>query len=366
MGRTQQLSSAVREVDMTAADATGAATPGRRPTMRDVADEAGVGLATVSRVVNGVGNVNEATAERVRDVIGRLGFQRDEIARSLRPGQNSLTIGLKLGDLTNPFWSHLAKGAVAEARRQGYAVLVGTSDEDPAVERRSIDDLLARRVAGLVLSPDARDHSYLMDATGRTRVPLVFVDRPAKGAQADSVVFDNEGGGRLATEHLLAAGHRRIGIVVAPSYYTTGHRLRGYRKALREAGISVERELIAELGVGSVGEAADATRRLLELPDPPTAIFSTTNFLTEGVLRALGPRHSEIALVGFDDFHLAALLPTPVTVVATDTEELGRTSAELLLRRIAGSEAPRRRLVLPVTLVARGSGELPPRSASRR
>jgi LacI family transcriptional regulator len=326
--------------------------------MRDVATRAGVGLGTVSRVVNGVGSVGEATAERVRAAIRELGFQRDEIARSLRPGQNSMTFGLVLGDLTNPFYASVAKAAVQVANRAGYAVVLSTVDEDPRIERRAIDDLIGRRVAGLIIVPDQGDHSFLNDANRHSRVPVVFVDRPATGTEADVVLLDNEGGGRLATAHLIEQGHRRIAILVAPSYYTTGRRLRGYRRALREAGISAEDRLVVNLRQGTADEAAAATRDLLSSANPPTAVFSTTNFLTEGVLRAAWSQHHRIALVGFDDFRLSDMLPTPVTVVASDTEELGRHAARHLLDRVNGDTSPFRRTVLPVQLIRRGSGEI--------
>jgi LacI family transcriptional regulator len=331
--------------------------------MRDVATRAGVGLGTVSRVVNGVGSVGAATAERVRTAINELGFQRDEIARSLRPGQNSLTIGLLLGDLTNPFYASIAKAAVEVASRAGYAVVLSTADEDPQVERRAIDELIGRRVAGLIIVPGQGDHSFLNDINRHGRVPIVFVDRPATGTEADVVLFDNEGGGRLATQHLVNHGHRRIAVLVAPSYYTTGRRLRGYRRALREAGIPADERLVINLRHGTTQEAVTATQDLLTSADPPSAVFSTTNFLTEGVLRASQQCRSRTAVVGFDDFRLADMLPTPVTVVASDTEELGRHAGRLLLDRINGEAGAVRRTVLPVRLIPRGSGEI--RKASR-
>lgn len=332
----------------------------RRPTMRDVAAEAGVGVATVSRVVNGVDTVKAETAAEVRKAIGRLGFQRDEIARSLRPGQNSLTIGVMLGDLTNPFWSELAKGALEHLNKAGYAVLVTTADEDPTVARRSLEALISRRVAGLIVVPEGGSQSFLRGEGDRPRLPVVFVDRPPRGIDADVVSVDNEGGGRLATNHLIQHGHKRIAILVAPAYYTTGRRLRGYRRALRDSGLAVDADLIVHLSNGSASVAKEATAALLALDNPPTAVFSTTNFLTEGVLAALGPRHRSIAVVGFDDFRLAACLPTPMSVVATDTEELGRRAATLLLERINTTPDRARRIVLPVSLIQRGSGEIPP------
>ena len=333
------------------------------PTMRDVADRAGVGIATVSRVVNELGSVRPATADRVRAAIAELGFQRNEVARALRPGQHAQTIGLLLGDLTNPFYATLAKAAVAVAGAARFAVVLSTVDEDPEVERQAIRKLVGRGVAGLVIVPDQGDYRFLREETGRRPLPVVFVDRPSSGADGDTVVLDNEGGGRMATAHLLAHGHRRVAVLVAPSYWTTGRRLRGYRKAMREAGVSVDERFVVALRHGTPEEAEAATRRLLALADPPTAVFCTTGFLAEGAIRAVGRAGRSVALVGFDDFPLADLLPVPLTVVATDPERLAETATELLLARIAGSSAAPARIVLPVRLVPRGSGELPGPSA---
>lgn len=330
------------------------------PTMRDVAERAGVGLATVSRVVNGLGSVRPETAERVRAAIVELGFQRNEVARTLRPGQHSWTIGLLLGDLTNPFYATLAKAAVAVAAAARFAVVLSTVDEDPEVERQAIRELLGRGVAGLVIVPDQGDYGFLREETGRRSLPVVFVDRPSAGTEADTVVLDNEGGGRMATAHLLERGHRRVAVLVAPSYYTTGRRLRGYRRAMRDAGVGVDERLVVTLRQGTPSEAEAAMHRLLALPDPPTAVFCTTGFLAEGAIRAAGRAGRSVALVGFDDFPLADLLPVPLTVVATDAGRLAETATTLLLARIAGSTSPPARVVLPVRLVPRGSGEIPP------
>lgn len=329
------------------------------PTMRDVAARAGVGPTTVSRVVNGGARVLPETAERVRAAIRELGFQRNEIARALRSSQSAALLALLLGDLTNPFYATIAKSAVDVARRDGYAVVVSTVDEDPETERHVLRDLAGRRVSGLMIVPDQGSHAFLLDELA-VRFPVVFVDRPASGLRADVVMVDNEGGGGLATQHLLDGGHRRIATLVAPSYYTTGQRLRGYRRALRDAGHTVDEKLVVRLKQGTPEEAAAATHRLLDLADPPTAIFAMTNFLTEGVLRGLAERGERRAVVGFDDFRLADLLPVPVTVVASDAAELGRHAAQLLLDRISGDTSPARRVVLPVHLIRRGSGELPP------
>ncbi|WBQ07262.1 LacI family DNA-binding transcriptional regulator [Kribbella sp. CA-293567] len=333
-----------------------------RPTMIDVAKRAGVGLGTVSRVVNGGAGVREETASRVRVAIDELGFQRNEVARALRPGKKSSSLALVLGDLTNPFYATIAKASLEVAGQDGFAVVLGSVDEDPEGERRAIQELIGRQVAGLMIVPDQGDHSFLRSAG----VPVVFVDRPAHGIDADIVMVDNEGGGKLATDHLLQQGHRRIAILLAPSYYTTGRRLRGYRRACRAAGVEVDESLVIQLPEGTAEAAEKATRELMHRPDPPTALFASTNFLTEGVLRALRDvnGHSdaepaeEPAVVGFDDFRLADMLPTPVTVVASDIAELGRTAARLLLDRAAKTDTrPPQRIVLPCRLIQRGSGE---------
>ncbi|MGH7753625.1 MAG: substrate-binding domain-containing protein, partial [Gemmatimonadales bacterium] len=150
-------------------------------------------------------------------------------------------------------------------------------------------------------------------------------------------------------------------ILLAPSYYTTGRRLRGYRRAFRAAGVRVDERLVVHLSEGNAEAAAKATRELMHLQDPPSALFASTNFLAEGILRALGEVDRQPAVVGFDDFRLADMLPTPVTVVASDTAELGRIAARLLLDRASGTDPrPPQRITLPCALIQRGSGERPP------
>ena len=326
--------------------------------MRDVAVRAGVGVGTVSRVVNGGRSVRPATAERVLRAIEELGFHRNDVARALRPGMTSTTIALVLGDLTNPFYAAIARSALEVARAAGYAVMLSSVDEDAAAEQSAVRELFSRRIAGMMLVPIRRDTGFLQRAL-RSETPIVLIDRPAHGVETDAVVVDNNKGGFLATRHLIDHGHKRIAMLVAPSYYTTGQRANGYRRALRSAGLTVDPDLIVELEQGTVDAAEAATREVLSRRRRPTAIFASTNFLCEGALRAING--SRVAVVGFDDFRLADLLPIPATVVTADPSELGRRATTLLLERIAGSTAPVRREVLPVRLIARGSGEIAPR-----
>jgi LacI family transcriptional regulator len=329
--------------------------------MRDVAAAAGVSLTTVSRVLNDAGPVSPETVARVRTAVERTGFRRNEFARRLRSGRGTATIGLLVEDLANPFHSRVAAAVEAVARDRACSVIIASSMEDAAAEQEAVLALCERRVDGLLVVPSSDDHSYLR-AEIRAGTPVVFVDRPPRGIDVDAVVADNRWGGRRAVEHLLASGHRRVGVVTdSPTIWTHGERVLGYCEAMEAAGLPVRDEWVAA-GNRTPAEAAGATAALLALPARrrPTAVFTTNNRMTVGALSALAG-HDGVALVGFDDLELAELLSPPVTVVTNNAFELGGTAARLLFERLAGDQEPPRHVVLRGELVARGSGELPPR-----
>lgn len=330
-----------------------------RPTMRDVARRAGVSLKTVSRVVNGEAGVRPDTAERVNAAIAALGFRRNDIARVLRGGRRSRSLGLVIKDVANPFYSQIARGVEEVARAHDLFVISGCSDEDPARERHLIRSLCERRVDGLLIVPSKADHGYLAPELNMG-TPVVFMDRPPEEAiAADVVLIDNAGGARAAVEHLIAGGHRRIACLAdLPGIYTARERRRGYDEALRAHGVPVDERLVC-LGPHDVAGAEAATAALLALDAPPTAVFAGNNRLTIGALRAILAAGTPTALVGFDDFELADMLPTPVTVVAQDPVLLGRMAAELLFRRMRGEQGTVQRLQVPTRLIPRGSGEVP-------
>ena len=331
-----------------------------RPTMVDVARLAGVSLKTVSRVVNHEAGVRPETESRVRGAVEALGYRANDIARNLRRGRPSATIGLVIEDVRNPFYSAVARAVEQVARDHGYVVVIANSDEDAAAERKAAASLLERRVGGLLIVPAGRDHAYLRNEV-RLGTPVVFMDRPADSIDADEVLLDNAGGARQAAEHLLARGHRRIAVVAdSPDIVTIAERLSGYRRTVEAAGLTVDETLI-RTGLHDVRDAEAATVRLLALSDPPTAIFATNNRGCVGALRALHVRSEErsrAALVGFDDFELADLLQ--VTVVRHDPHEMGRRAADLLFARLSGDESPPQRIVLPTELVVRASKETSP------
>ncbi|MFH7597577.1 LacI family DNA-binding transcriptional regulator [Streptomyces racemochromogenes] len=326
--------------------------------MKDVAARAGVGLKTVSRVVNGEPGVTPDTERRVQEAIEALGFRRNDSARVLRKGRTA-TVGLILEDLADPFYGPLNRAVEEVARTHGALLINGSSAEDPDRERELALALCARRVDGLIVIPAGGDHRYL-EPEIRAGVATVFVDRPAGGIEADVVMSDSFGGARDGVAHLIGAGHRRIGFIGDhPRIHTATERLRGYREAMAAAGLPVS-EAWVSLGSTAPERVASAAGAMLAGPEPVTAVFAGNNRVTVTVVRVLAGLSRPVALVGFDDFELADLLRPGVTVVAQDPAALGRTATDRLFQRLAGTALPPCRTVLPTRLVPRGSGELPP------
>src|SRR5690349_11431441 len=333
-----------------------------RPTMRHVADQAGVSLKTVSRVINDEPGVAPDTADRVNAAIALLGFRRNDLARSLKKGTTSSTLGLVIEDVANPFYSGIAQAVADAATERGFMLIIGSCEEDPVRERELILALLRRRVDALLLVPAGSDQRWLERELRPATTPVVFLDRPPQGITADTVLIDNAGGARAAVEHLLAHGHRRIACVADPAeLFTASERVSGYQAALAHAGIPEDPELL-KLDARDADHAEQLVHELLDLRDPPTAIFTGNNRHTVGALRALRGREHEIALVGFDDFELADLLAMPTTVIRHDAARIGAEAAALAFDRLDGSRKPPQRIVVETELVPRGSGEVPART----
>lgn len=325
----------------------------RRPTISDVAAAAGVSVKTVSRVINNVPTVRPALVEQVHEAIGELGFRRNEMASSLRSGERTGMIGLIIEDLANPFYSTIAAEVAKVARSQSSHLITVCSEEDPELEHRQFLELCQRRVDGLIIVPAGSDHSYTRPEA-ELGVRMVFLDRPPSGILADSVVIDNARGARTGIEHLLAAGHGRIGLITdSPAIHTARERLAGARTALSGAGIPYDDALV-RVGVAHPGEAARAVASMLDGADPPTAFFAGNNRISVGAIQELYRRGHDAALVGFDDFELSALMPRPLTVIAYDVQELGRAAAVRLFERIGGDDSWPSETVIGTRLVQRG------------
>jgi LacI family transcriptional regulator len=332
--------------------------------MVDVAALAGVALKTVSRVVNSEPGVSPELEARVKRAIEQLNYRRDANAATLRRlGRKTQTIGLVLEDVSNPFSSELHRAVEDAARERGVLVFAGSCDEDPDRERELIGSFRERRVDGIIVVPASHDHTYLYEER-RAGTALVFVDRPASHLDADSVVSDNLGGAVQAVSHLLRYGHRRIGFLGdLLSISTAEDRLRGYTQALVSAGVPVDEDLI-RTELRDPDAAARAIDEMLALTKPPTAFFTGQNLLTIGGVHARrqARREREIALIGFDDLPLADVLDPAISVVAQDPQAIGRAAADQLFRRLDGDRALAVHQTIPVTLIARGSGEIFPRS----
>lgn len=325
-------------------------------TMRDVADRAGVSAKTVSRVVNNDRYVSAEVRQRVEQAIDELQYVPNMLAVSFRTGRDP-AIGVAVPGVADPFFASIINAVEREASRRDVAVIVTSVGWEPTHEQRSIEAVLKRRVAGMIICPVGGDMSYLRPWQART--PLVFVDREPGRLTADSVVQDDVGGGRQATGHLIAHGHRSIAFV-GDDTWTGRLRRNGWQQALEETGLAPRRELM-HLGGVDEDTLAPVVTAMLGAPDPPTAIFSSNARCTIALLTVLQSlRRRDVGLVGFGDFPTAATLRPGVTVIDQDGDAMGRFAVDRLFTRLdQPTRRIRRRAVLPVALVTRTSCALP-------
>jgi LacI family transcriptional regulator len=323
--------------------------------MRDVADRAGVGMMTVSRVLNGTARVSAKTSARVSRALKDLQYQPNLMARALR-GHRTHSIGVIVPYLYDPFFASCAHAISAVARQHAYSVLLATSDERAETETEAARDLLRRQVDGIIVIPACNGRSHLADAEFHS-TPMVAVDRPIPRSRIDRVLVENQRGATLATEHLLQHGHKRICFIgLSQKIYTMSARLSGYNKAMNAAGLKPESFFNA------AGEAStlDFLRSVLGRPNPPTAIFAANGLASRGVLQAVATLDihipEELAFIGFDDFALADILRPALTVVRQPVERAGEQAAQLLFSRLnRGADLPTQKLNLPVELIIRRS-----------
>ncbi len=335
----------------------------QKSSIKHVATRAGVSIATVSRVLNGNERVKPQVRQRVLQAMDELRYVPSGIARNMR-NQSKRTVGLLIADIQNPFFTDIVRAIEDTAYQNQYTVLLGSTDGERAKERLYLEVLAMERIAGLILVPasdDAQDYRFDL------RLPLVFIDSMPPGAQGDAVVLDNVQGGYEATRHLIELGHRRIGIVTTPPSFAIGQqRTQGYRKALLEHGLAVDEALVRSGDSARERGGYLATRELLALDPPPTALFAVNNVRTMGMLRALQEQNYripyDISVIGFDDSPWLTLLSPPLTTVSQPIYDIGVEAIRLLLRRVAGDvgaeEAPVT-VTMPPTLVVRGSTAAP-------
>ena len=317
-------------------------------TMKDVAVLAGTSAKTVSRVFNDDPHVSPEMKQRVEAALRQLNYVPNSVATTFRTGRSPV-IGVVVPDLMDPFFASIAQAAETLADAHGMSVVI-TSLGDPAREPQAVQSLLRHALSGLVIAPTTAEQGYLQPWVDRTHV--VFVDRQPVGVVADSFTEDDVAGAHLATEHLLAHGHTRIGFLGDDlDIPTTRDRLKGYETALREAGVEVADGLVV-LGAIDRVSGAEAFARLDQAG--PTALFCSN----ARTAMSLAPwlRDSGLAVASFGDFPLADMLTPSLTVIDQDPFQLGTLAAQRIVDRIAKpGRRYRRRTVLPLELVERES-----------
>ena len=330
----------------------------RNPTIKDIARLANVSTTTVSHVLNSTRQVSEDLSNRVQVAIRDLEYKPNAMARALRV-HSSKTLGLIVPDNSNPFFSEIALGAEDCAFRHGYSLFLCNSRHDSARELTYMTTLSTYAIDGLILSAVSGDLDQLSEFV-KSGIPLVVVDRKLAAPDIEFIHSDHIEGAREATQHLVEFGHRRIGIITGPiDVHSALDRIQGFEEILNEHGIPNDPDLSVR-GDFQVESGRRAAQEMMELPDPPTAIFACNDMMAIGALqtlRTLGLGVPEdVSLVGFDDIFLASLLDPPLTTVAQSAYTIGEMAVARLVERMNGSKnLMTQEFCLPTDLIIRKS-----------
>jgi LacI family transcriptional regulator len=340
------------------------------PTLRDVAEGAGVHAATVSRALNPATRrlVNDATAERVIRVAQQLGYRPNPIARSLKTARSS-SVGLVIPDLTNPLFPPIVRGIESVLGSAGYNAWIVNTDNDLAREMALVESLRSRHVEGLIVATARLDHPFLeqLSADG---LPLVLVNRRLAHTHIPSVTADDAGGVAMAVGHLVELGHRRIVYIAGPQDTSTGlNRRRAFHHALRDHGLDDDPALVAECRAWTEDDGARALRGLLDTGTDFTAILAGNDLLALGCYDALAEHGircpDDVSIVGFNDIPFVDKVNPPLTTVRIPHHAIGTEAAHMLLERLRDPTRHARSVVLPLNLVVRRS-TVPAQSRQRR
>jgi LacI family transcriptional regulator len=331
-----------------------------RATITDVASEAGVHPSTVSRVLNGHAGstIRVATRERVLAAAEVLGYRPSALARSLRL-KRTLTLGMLVPDITNPFFSSIIKGAEDAARERGYNLILCNSEDEPEREAGYLRLLRERQVDGVLIASSQMADETIAGLRAES-FPFVLVNRAALDGEDLAVVVDNHAAARGVVEHLAALGHRRIGHIAGPQNTTTGlDRRGGYEAGIREHGLAEGPGLVVEADAFSVEAGDRALGIMLAGSARPTAVFAANDLIAVGMLqrlRRIGVRvPDDLSIVGFNDIPLAGLLEPALTTVRVPQLAMGVAGAGLLIDRLEGRPIGEIRRMLPTELIVRAS-----------
>jgi LacI family transcriptional regulator len=326
-----------------------------RPTLYDVATAAGVGTTTVSRVINGGHRVNPETLRKVQTIMKRLGYQPSQAARSLR-GDRTRTVGLIVPTIADHFFAELANAAQAVARRNDYALMLLTSDDDAELEATDLQVFERHRIDGLLLIPPRSHSRLILSHLESLAIPAICIDRPIGKIEISSVICDNYLASKEAVEHLIGHGRKRILCLGGdPRLYSIRERARGYLSAMEKAQLPT----IVNMNIFTCEAAEAALRERFAEPGGVDAVFGLKSPATVAAyeaLRRMGIRlPEEVSLLGFDDFPLASLLNPPISVVQQPIHEMGTTAAQLLFDILANPGMPAKHVEVVTHLLIRES-----------
>ncbi|WP_028922063.1 LacI family DNA-binding transcriptional regulator [Pseudonocardia acaciae] len=335
------------------------------PTLREVAERAGVHITTASRALNPSTSslVRASTLRRVKAAARELRYQPNAIARGLKTAR-SMSVGVLLPDLTNPLFPPIVRGVEDVLAAAGYTTLIANTDNDPRRQGTLFDSLRARQVDGFVVATARREDELLTEAH-REGVRIVLVNRRVDRADIPAVIGDDQSGIAQAVAHLVELGHTRIGHVAGPQNTATGlARLRAYRQAVEDAGLAADPALVARADGFTEAEGARALRAMLSATAVPTAVVAANDMIALGCLDVFAERGlgcpGDVSLVGFNDTPFIDRLTPALTTVRVPHYQIGAEAARMLLERLGDPDLPAKVITLPVTLVPRAS-TAPPR-----
>ncbi len=330
-------------------------------TLKDIARDLNVSVVTVSKVLRNHSDISAETRKRVLQRMKELNYHPNPAARALVTGRTHL-IGLIVPDLVHPFFAQVAKGISTKLRSEEYSLMISSSEDDPNLEKREIEQMLARRVDALILASTQSDAESL-SRIEQQKTPYVLFDRKLGEAPTNFVGIDDFAAGSAATQHLVDVGCRRIAHIVGSEVSTALSRLQGYAKTLSEHGLGLPAEYIVKQGHGD--DSGDATgyngmKALLRLNPRPDGVFCCNDPIAMGAMRAILEAGldipNDVAIVGCGNVNYADLLRVPLTSIDQDSNQLGMTAAKLALSLIKRkTEAPPRSIILPSQLIIRAS-----------
>lgn len=335
----------------------------KAPTMNDVAKEAGVSVATVSRVINGNYKVSKSLEKKVNNAMKKLHYHPSALARSFKM-QETRQIGLIIPLLDHPFFSRLAQVTEQELFRNDYRAIICNTEEDQGREIEYINLLLRQRIDGVIINSATDITDYVGDLQAQN-IPAVLIDRNVETFDCSKVFSDNSLGGYLGMKYLIELGHRNI-IIVAPFSFAepTQHRIRGIRQAMKEFGLPERPGMFITSDDHSFDMGVKTGHELAKLSPRPTAIFALTDVTAIGIMRAfwqIGLRiPDDISVMGYDNIPLSSYVTPALSTVSQPIEEMGKTAVQMLLNHIQNPDLPADKAVLATQLMIRESTAEPP------